>query len=182
MIAKLREESKKYGLKLHMGKSKILTNVSCHQKDVLVGDDTIRIITDGAERYLGRKLSLWSYHTIEHINRLAAGWAVFTKNKQVLCSSSFSIQQRFKLFEATVTPCVLFGSAAWTLAQSMEHDLETTRRRMMRMTIGVRQLETEDWPDYMIRATRWCKDIATGPLNSGVVSGSSLEPSRHWVT
>ena len=93
MIANLREESNKYGLKLHMGKTKILTNVSCHQKDVLVGDDTIQIITDGAERYQGKTLSLWNYHTIEHTNRLAAGWAVFTKNKHVLCSGSFSIQQ-----------------------------------------------------------------------------------------
>ena len=67
MIAHLRDEAEKSGLKLHMGKTKVLTNVLSPSSSLSVGSDEIDILSHQSERYIGRKLCLPEYQE----NRLA---------------------------------------------------------------------------------------------------------------
>jgi hypothetical protein len=46
------------------------------------------------------------------------------------------LKQRLKLFEATVTPTVLYGSASWTLTRDLENKVKKSQRRMLRIILG----------------------------------------------
>ena len=77
------------------------------------------------EKYLGRKICFASFHETEISNRIAAGWSAFMKSRTELCSKQCSLHVRARLFEAVVTPCVMYGCAAWTLTEALEKQLHT---------------------------------------------------------
>ena len=58
-----------------------------------------------------------------------------------------------KLFEAVVTPAVLYAAASWNMTQAMEDELKRTRRRMMRIICGTRRSPKETWVEHVQRAT-----------------------------
>ena len=108
-----------------------------------------------SEKYLGRKLSFNDTHETELANRIAAGWAAFHKNKSELCSKSYKLEDRVKLFNAVVTPVVLYGAGAWALKQSMEKRLRTAWRRMLRYVFRIHRRSAssdgneETWVEFV---------------------------------
>ena len=56
--------------------------------------------------------------------------------KHELTKKTYSLSDRLKLFESTVSPTVLYGSETWTLTVEMARLLKTTQRRMLRMILG----------------------------------------------
>ena len=59
MIQHLRAEAATYGLKMHMGKNKVLTNSlpSFLRGNICIGQETVEVVAPSdAEKYLGRKL------------------------------------------------------------------------------------------------------------------------------
>ena len=60
---------------------------------------------------------------IEFENRIAAAWAAFHKHKHELCGKAYTVQNRMKLFNAIVTPTILYGCAAWALTRHQEEKL-----------------------------------------------------------
>ena len=85
---------------------------------------------------LGRALALHNVHDVELANRLARAWAKYSVYKHELTDKSYSLRQRLRLFEATVTPSVLYGCASWTMTRAREDALRTTQRRMLRQILG----------------------------------------------
>jgi len=125
------------------------------------GTEEIKVL-DGSdsERYLGRKLSLQQYHEIEFNNRLASGWAAFFKFKGALCDRGLPLKQRIRLFEATVTPCVLYACSASTTSAEIQRQLRSTKMRMLRRMVRAARLQDEDWPSYVRRATYTSEELA----------------------
>ena len=163
MIAHLRDESARYGLRMHLGKTKILSNIPPEERpeSLKVGATSIEVLKEGAaERYLGRKLTLDHYHATELANRISAGWAAFTKHKVALCDQKCHLRLRLKLFESTVTPVVLYGSSCWTMWADTERLLRTNRRRMLRLIVGVRRRPNETWVEYVQRSTWRSEELA----------------------
>ena len=113
MLDSLRVEASKYGLELHMGKTKILPMRECSDASVKVGNSLVSILAPSdAERYLGRKLSMGNYHEVEVTNRISAAWASFMYYKAELCCRSFVVKQRLRLFDTVVAPSLLYGCTA----------------------------------------------------------------------
>ena len=131
-----------------------------------------------AEKYLGRKLCADCYHETELDNRIAMGWAAFFKTKAVLCNRRLRLGSRMKLFESTVTPCVIYAGSTWSMTLDMERGLRSTRRRMLRWMVGVARRSEEDWPDYMRRSTHGCEALAE---RHGTVDWVVLQRRRKWV-
>ena len=79
MIADLRSESAKYGLKLHLGKTRILTNSGRTVPEVVHcrGLQVRTLPAAESEKYLGRALSTLDFHEKELTNRLNCGWKAF---------------------------------------------------------------------------------------------------------
>ena len=142
----------RYGLKIHLGKTKVLTwSALVHGAPfVCLGIDRVEILAEfESEWYLGRKWSFESCMETEFANRISAGWAAFHKHKGELCNKFYRFQDRARLFEAVVTPAVLYGSATWALTQKQETKLTTVRRRMLRFVFRVfrpkQDGQLQDW-------------------------------------
>ena len=163
MIADLRREALTFGLKMHFGKTKILTTkCESRQTPASCGDQNVDVLQDGeSEKYLGRKLSVDDFHTIEFNNRLSMGWAAFFKFKGALCNRYVPVHDRLALFISCITPCVLYACGTWTMTDDMKRRLRCTQRRMLRRMIKVPRKELEAWPDYIQRSTHICEDIAS---------------------
>jgi len=162
MISDLWKEAEKYGLKLHMGKTKILTNCPIETRTTVpCGSTELAILAnDESEKYLGRKLATKDYHDVEFANRISSGWAAFCKFKGVLCDRQVALKDRVRLLEATVTPCILYACGTWTMTAGMERKLRATKRRMLRRMIRITRAPAEPWPDFMKRATHISEGLA----------------------
>ena len=168
MLQDLATFSAKYGLKLHFGKTKIMTWNALSQTDVSVSVEgqCVTILDEAtAERYLGRKLAFRNCQATEIANRIAAGWAAFTKHKSELCCKEYLLRDRLRLFDAVVTPAVLYACSTWALTKTMEKKLQVTRRRMLRFVFRIFRKkvegESEDWVDYLRRANSRIQKLST---------------------
>jgi len=138
MLRQLAQEASKYGLKLHMGKTKVLT--TCHlpsyKRKIEVNGEVVEVLQpDEAEKYLGCKLCMEDMSTIELESRIADAWGAFAMYREQLCSRTHSARTRMKLFEAVVTPTVLYGSATWALTRELEGMLRTAQRTICESTL-----------------------------------------------
>ena len=180
MIADLQAESSKYGLKLHSGKTSIITNSSRSVPEHIScrGLQVRTLPAEESEKYLGRMLTTTDFHEKELENRLHCGWKAFFKFKTALTNKKVSMRERTALFESVVTPCVLYACCAWTLTASMEDRMRRCRRRMLRWMVGVGKKRDEAWPDYMRRATRTAEDLVE---RHGGNDWISLYRRRRWA-
>ena len=115
----------------------------------------------GSLKYLGRLVNLEFWDAVELNNRIALAWKKFMVFKTEFMNKSYSLNDRLRLFQSTVTATALYGAATWTLTREMELKLLRTQRRMLRMILGQgrrRQLHDDDsiepWVDWVIRTTR----------------------------
>jgi len=187
MLQDLSTISAQYGLKMHFGKTKVMTwsclSGSC--SSVSVDEKEVQILAENcAERYLGRKLCFEDSQLIELRNRISAGWAAFHKHKAELCCKFYRLRDRVKLFDAVVTPAVLYGSSTWALTQSMEKHLKTARRRMLRYVFRIHRqrgpapdFELEDWVGFVRNAAQKVDKIAD---SMGMESWIRLHRLRKW--
>jgi hypothetical protein len=159
--------SAKYGLKLHFGKTKLMTwDVLANSRNsVSIGGHDVDVLKESCgERYLGRKLAFQCSQEVELRNRIAAGWAAFNKHKAELCGKFYRLRDRLKLFDATVTPAVLYASSTWALTKTMEKQLTTTRRRMLRYVCRLfcktAAGEDEEWIHYMKRSAQKIDELS----------------------
>jgi len=143
MLEDLVRFTEEVGLEMHMGKTKILTS-ECTTTDadrprfMTVRQQNIEIMpVDGSTMYLGRLLSIQNPHDVEIAHRLKRAWAKFMSYKKELCGKHYPLRDRLKLFNATVTPTVLYGCGCWTMTKEREKKLRTAQRKMLRWIVGV---------------------------------------------
>ena len=55
-------------------------------------------------------------------------------------SPKYTLRDRLKLLDATVTPPLLHASGTWTMTEEIQKNLQTTQRRMMRMIIQTKRI------------------------------------------
>ncbi|CAE8646981.1 unnamed protein product [Polarella glacialis] len=188
MLGDLMEVAKEVGLEMHLGKTKILANsigqeqrrtrttVSVQNREVeflALGDNTM---------YLGRSLTLGDYHGTEIQHRISKGWNKFWSLKKTLCDRSHSLKARLKLFDATITPAVLYGSCSWTMTAARERMLQTAQRRMLRKFVGSNRRIVP------IEAEEDGASSVSSPADSGLIDFNNdeedqeqLEPWLDWI-
>ena len=179
MIADLQSESAKYGLKLHLGKTRILTDSGRPVPEVIHcrGLQVRTLPADESEKYFGRALSTLDFHEKEFTNRLNCGWKAFYKFKAVLTNTTVPLRLRIALFSSVITPTVLYACGAWTLTADMEIRLRRCRRRMLRWIIGISRMRDEIWTDYLKRATHIAEHLAE---KHGALDWIYLYRLRKW--
>ena len=126
MLGDVADAAGKVGLELHPGKTKILHNgigYGTGAKAAICGEMklAIEIIGDeGETEYLGRVLNMTNMHGAEMRNRTTRAWAKFAKHKAELTCKDIPISLRLKLFDAVVTPTMLYGAGAWPMTKGRE--------------------------------------------------------------
>jgi len=178
MIADLSCEARKFGLKLHAGKTVVMTTAAVQPQQLDCGGFIVKTLSaTESEKYLGKKLSMEDYHDVELANRIAASWGAFMRFKEVLCNNRLALDRRMKLFESVVTPSALYGCASWTMTLERERKLTVARRRMLRWMMAVRRGKEESWPDYIQRSTKLCEATAE---KHGAKQWVLLQRLRKW--
>ena len=141
MLLILQVKTGKCGLKLHPEKTKIISSTNRQNrprnKYTHVGDMKIEVLARTGEiKYLGRQITFTDAQTAELKNRLRGAWAKFMEHKEELTRKTYALSDRLRLFNAVVTPAVLYGAETWTLTKEMERALRTAQRRMLRTILG----------------------------------------------
>ena len=110
------------GLKVHMGKTVMLTNDGTRPAALRCGGHDVRVLQHGqSEKYLGRKFSVDSYHDTELQHRLGCGWAAFAKHKFILCNRRIPLKDRMRLFQASIAPFRSMDAQSGAAAPTAEY-------------------------------------------------------------
>ena len=157
------EECAKVGLNLHPEKTKILHNdkgYGRHVRIAKVGDLDIEVLEATASTmYLGRLLSLTDPHEVELQHRIKKGWAKFAVYREELTNKNVPLKLRMRLFNAVVTPSILYGCSSWVLTVLKEKKLQATQMKMIRNILGKKRKvdeetgDKETWISWVKRAT-----------------------------
>ena len=121
MVEILPEAFGRVGLELNASKSTISTNDNIEYQFLDVAERTVEFIqADAHHRYYGRYLSgeVTFRESTEIYHRIKCGWYAFSKHAGTPCNRNVSIKVRLKLFDAVVTPTILFGLAVLPLSQA----------------------------------------------------------------
>ena len=143
MLKDVANATRAVGLELHMGKTKILNNIpddERHGSKVMhiLGKDVEILEEKATTMYLGRSLSFGENTMDAELQyRINQGWAKFHMYKDELTNSKYPLKDRLRLFEAVITPSVLYGSGSWTMVRAREDKLRTAQRKMLRRIVKV---------------------------------------------
>ena len=147
-------------------------------KSISLDGNAIAVLDEkDAERYLGRKLCFEDCMQTEVSNRIAAGWAAFHNHKAELCNKNYRLQDRAMLFDACVTPTVLYGCSTWTVTHTMQRQLRTAQRKMLRYVFLLHRRSPKEWVDYMKRSTHRLQELAA---DLGVLVWTEVHWRRKW--
>ena len=171
MLEILCEELRAIGLEMHPSKTKVLTSsCPCPFQFLDVDGMMINVLSSmESHKYLGRLITLNPAMrvTVELKNRINAGWHKFHEHRQWLCNHHVHIGLRLRLFDAVVTPSILFGGAVLPLSENDLKRLNIVQRRMLRSMIGWRRFTDEPWEETMRRMKRRMADaLQHFPLSS----------------
>ena len=132
-------------------------------------------------KYLGRKVCHEDPHQREFDNRIAKAWGAFSRHKKELTDKRHRLRDRLKLFDAIITPTVLYGCESWALRVDQQKRLRTLQRKMLRMVLNAKRptissssssttdedkeegeeneaKELEPWQVFLKRTARWTED------------------------
>ena len=114
LLMKVKEESEKVGLKLHIQKTKIMASgpITSWQID----GKTVETVADFI--FLGSKITADGYYSHEIKRRLLLGWKVMTKLDSRLKSRDITLSTKVRLVKAMVFPVVMYGCESWTIKKT----------------------------------------------------------------
>ena len=184
MIEDLSRQAGMVGLSLHPEKTKILRNKWASKRGVpsYVMADGMRIEVmdpDGHTKYLGRKLTFHDSNRSEIENRIAIAWRKFHAQKQELTGKTYSLNDRLRLFNGTVTPTILYGSETWTMTKEIEQRIRATQRQMLRMIVRIPRRVME--PSAESAASDVTSEEADENIDISIETEVELEPWSEWI-
>lgn len=179
MLDDLETEAKNVGLKIHMGKTKILNNcIGLGQRISQVslnGRDVAVLNREEGTMCLGRLLNLCDTHQVEFKHRISQAWKKYEVYWNELVDKKLLLYQRFRLLHTVVTPSILYGSGSWAMTKSMEMELQTTQRKMLRSILGKGRSKDEHsilepWVDWKKKTTQsgWRNDAGENGAGLGM--------------
>ena len=141
MLCEFKRSTEKVGLRIHPGKTKILSNQSLDiRKEIEIDDIKVVMLTrEESTKYLGQMITFQQQETTEVRNRIRAAWAKFHKYRQELTSRNYMLRHRLRLFDAVETPTMNYASGTWTLTKEHERMIQSTQRKILRLIIQTKR-------------------------------------------
>ena len=158
MLELLVVELNRVGLQLNTSKTKLFTTSYLQHPLYIDGCGDLLAVLWGEEKhkYLGRTISghLKRRGLVELQHRIQIGWMTFHKYKCILTNKHIDLKLRLQLFDAVVSPTILFGLATLPLTKSDYHTVDKLQRKMLQLIVGWIRHDGEDWSDTMSRMNR----------------------------
>ena len=131
------------------------------------------IHAETVHKYFGRNLSdnFLARRNSEFAHRLQVAWSKFHKYKHIFLNKNkhVSFVLRLKLFDAMVSPAMLFGLATLPLTKGCLHKLGVVQGRMLQSIVGwVRIHDNLSWRDVMVQ------------MNHKLAIAKTLFPMKGW--
>ena len=119
LLKKVKEESKKVGLKLNIQKTKIMVSrpITSWQIDA----DTMRTVTDST--FLGSKITADGDCSHEIKTHLLLGRNAMINIDSMLKSRDVTLPTKVRLVKAMVFPVVMYGCERWTIKKAENEEL-----------------------------------------------------------
>ena len=119
LLMKVKEESKKFGLKLNIQETKIMASgpITSWQID----GETVQTVADFI--FLGSKITLDGDCSHEIKRRLLLGRKVMINLDSILKSRDITLPTKFCLVKATLFPVVMYGCESWTIKKAERQEL-----------------------------------------------------------
>jgi hypothetical protein len=160
-IDRLNRYSTCMGLKINIGKTHVLCNASC-----LDAQSTLTLSGQVIERvesfkYLGVYVTENGSIQKDLGVRLGLAGAAFNSMKAVWRSDIYSVKTKCRLYNACITPILLYGCESWHLTRAQNGRLLSFENRCLRRILGVR------WFDF-VRNTE-VRERTQQPLVSTVI-------------
>jgi hypothetical protein len=154
MIEEMAEKSKKCGLRMNLGKTKVMNNKYADQIQIMVDGKIIENVNSYI--YLGQNIKIDEDQTEEIKRRTQMGWMAFGKLGYVL-RGNIPICLKRKVFDQCILPVLIHGSESWTLTEEMIRKLRVTQRGMERSMLGItrKDRKTCEW----IRGQTGVRDV-----------------------
>ena len=130
---KVKEESKKVGLKLNIQKTKIMA--SSPITSWKIDGETMETVIDFT--FVGSKITAGGDCSREIKRRLLLGRKALTNLDSILKSRDISMLTKVHLVEAMGFPVVMFGCESWTMKKAESHKIDAFElwswRRLLRV-------------------------------------------------
>ena len=86
---------------------------------------------------------------IETNHRIQAAWMQFHKRQYILLNRHISLSKRLKLFDAAISPCILYGSSCFCTTKKQLLILKRVQMKMLRRIVGWNISMDMSWEDVM---------------------------------
>ena len=94
----------------------------------------------------GRLLSFGHLDDTELSHCTKKAWSKFHQYRSDLIGHVYALKDKLRLFEAVVTPSVLYGCSTWTMTKDGESRLKAAQRQMLRRIVKVARLKEASHP------------------------------------
>ena len=177
MLDMLVQELGRVGLDLNTKKSKIFTlDEACFglTSPLLIDldDGFVEVVRTGEmHKYLGAAFpgDLKARGKTALAHRIKCAWGKFHLFHGSLTNRHVDIKLRLRLFDAVVTPCVMYGLATAPMTSADIEHLAATQRNMLRSIVGYVKGPTDTWADMHRR------------LNKKIADALAKLPIRMWA-
>ena len=141
MLSEFKKSTPKVFLKIHPGKTKILSNQSSNRnKKVQIDDIQVEVLLkEESTKYLGQLITFQQQETKEIKNGIRAAWASFQEYRQEVTSRHHRLQHRLQLFNMVFTPTMNYASGTWTKSEKHEKMIQSTQRKTLRLIVQTKR-------------------------------------------
>ena len=154
LLMKVKVESEKVGLKLHIQKMKIMASGSITSWEI--DGETVETVSDFI--FLGSKITAGSDSSHEIKRRLFLGRKVMTNLDSILKSTDITLPTKVHLVKAMVFPVVMYGCESWTIKKAARQRIDAFElwcwRRLLRVPWTARRsnksIPKEINPEYSL--------------------------------
>ena len=191
MLVDINNYSKPVGLKMHLGKSKIMLNNHTEKTTVEVDGKAIEEVEKYV--YLGKTVSRDGDLMPEIKRGITLGWAAFNRVDNIMRSRKASMQIKKEVFNEYVLPVMTYGSETWALTTAQMDALAVAQRKMERIMLGItlrdqrhntwirQQTGVTDIIDHIRQSKhRWAGHVARLQDNRWTIRATSWVP-RRWL-
>ena len=133
LLMKVKEESKKVGLKFNIQKTKIMTSGPITSWEI--DGETVETVADFI--FWDSKITADGDYSHEIKRHLLLGWKVMTNLDSILKSRDISLPTKVRLIKAMVFPVVMYGCECWTVRKAEHQRIDAFElwcwRRLLRV-------------------------------------------------
>ena len=131
----LNDSSQPVGLKMHLGKTKVMFNKNTTKDQIKVSGKKIEEVENYI--YLGKMVTSNGDIMPEIKRRITLGWAAFSKVYDLMRSKKTSIEIKRRIFNEYILPVMTYGSETWSLSEIATNKLAVAQRKMERIMLGI---------------------------------------------